>query len=190
MKTEIKIIKTLLADRTASFTIRGLAKMADLDYKIVHTAVQLLFKKGVLDKKKIGSSTSIKLSGDLTSEVVLAELERRESLLRNSDFSAIYDKIAALKFPFIALIFGSCAKGGARRGSDIDIMVLCEKGRERSLENSISILPLNIHLVPLTFDEFTTMAKSREFTVVSEVLKTNVILVGIEDFYRLVGHHV
>jgi len=31
------------------------------------------------------------------------------------------------------------------------------------------------------------MASSKEFIVVSEAIKSNVILIGIEDFYRMVG---
>ena len=34
------------------------------------------------------------------------------------------------------------------------------------------------------------MAKSREFTVVSEAIKRNILLVGIEDYYRLMENVV
>jgi len=32
---------------------------------------------------------------------------------------------------------------------------------------------------------FSAMAKSKEFTVISEILKNNIILIGIEEYYRL-----
>jgi hypothetical protein len=32
------------------------------------------------------------------------------------------------------------------------------------------------------------MAKSKEFSVVSEVIKKNIILIGIEEYYRLLGN--
>jgi predicted nucleotidyltransferase len=34
-----------------------------------------------------------------------------------------------LNFPFIALIFGSYAKGTASEGADIDLMIISEKNR-------------------------------------------------------------
>jgi hypothetical protein len=32
------------------------------------------------------------------------------------------------------------------------------------------------------------MSKSREFTVVSEALRNNIILIGIEEYYRLLSN--
>ena len=48
-------------------------------------------------------------------------------------------------------------------------------------------IEMDIHLVQFSYEDFLSMAKSNEFTVVSEAIKSNVILIGIEDFYRLVG---
>ena len=42
-----------------------------------------------------------------------------------------------------------------------------------------------IHLTAVTYKDFIYMAKSKEFTVVSEAIKNNIILVGIEEYYRL-----
>ncbi|MBM4241617.1 MAG: nucleotidyltransferase, partial [Euryarchaeota archaeon] len=44
---------------------------------------------------------------------------------------------------------------------------------------------LEIHLTFFTYEEFLSMAQSREFSVVLEAIKNNIILVGIEDYYRL-----
>ncbi|NYB26097.1 MAG: hypothetical protein HVN34_02000 [Methanobacteriaceae archaeon] len=47
------------------------------------------------------------------------------------------------------------------------------------------IIPLNIHYTFFTYEEFLSMAQSYEFSVVREAIKNNIILVGIEDYYRL-----
>jgi len=58
-------------------------------------------------------------------------------------------------------------------------------GDENKIRNTFSLYPLKIHLTWLDHKDFVSMLKSKEFTVVSEAIKKNVILVGIEDYYRL-----
>ncbi len=185
MKTEIKIIKFLLPCRKTC-TIREISKHINSYYKITHTAVQRLIKKGIIESRKAGQSAQISLTGRLAKEVYEAEGERRNELLKKSVFRSLYAKLAGIKPPFIALIFGSYAKGTADRKSDIDLMIIADEKKQRELESKISLLPFNIHTVSLTYDEFAQMAKSREFSVVSEALKCNVILAGIEDYYGMV----
>lgn len=188
MKTETKAIKALLRERGEPLTIRELAKRMGANYSIVHTAVQRLIEKGVLESRKVGSSVTVKIAPGLPPEVFQAEIERRSEILKKPGIKAINEKLSKISFPFIALVFGSCAMGEEKKSSDIDLMVISSKDREREVADVISILPLDIHLIQFSYEDFLSMARSKEFTVVSEAIKSNVILVGIEDFYRLVGH--
>ncbi|MBU4534399.1 MAG: nucleotidyltransferase domain-containing protein [Euryarchaeota archaeon] len=108
--------------------------------------------------------------------------------MQESGFQSPYNKLNSLNFPFISLIFGSNAKKVAQYGSDIDLLIICEKNRENDFESIISLLPLDIHLTILNFEEFMDTAMSKEFTVVSEAMKNNIILVGIEDYYRVLNN--
>ncbi|MEN6592585.1 MAG: nucleotidyltransferase domain-containing protein [Methanobacterium sp.] len=83
------------------------------------------------------------------------------------------------------MIFGSYARGNETKASDIDLMVICENGRDVDIQRIISLFPLDIHLVSLNFEEFNSMAKTKEFNVVGEALVNNIILIGIEDYYRM-----
>jgi len=56
---------------------------------------------------------------------------------------------------------------------------------EKEIQAAISLLPDKIHLTTVTYENFIHMAKSKEFTVVSEVLEGNIIIIGIEEYYRL-----
>jgi hypothetical protein len=47
---------------------------------------------------------------------------------------------------------------------------------------------LAIHLTHIKYADFQAMLRSKEFTVVSEAIKKNIILVGIEDYYRMVNN--
>lgn len=96
----------------------------------------------------------------------------------------LYNRLAELKFPFIALLFGSHAKGTANKHSDTDILTI--GGDEKKIQATLDLLPDKIHLTAIGYEDFINMLKSKEFTVVSEALKNNIILLGIEDYYRLV----
>ena len=63
------------------------------------------------------------------------------------------------------------------------ILVIGEN--EKEVQKTLSILPDKIHLTQVTYENFVHMAKSNEFSVVSEAIKNNIILVGIEEYYRL-----
>ena len=183
MKTEIKVIRFLLRKKTA--TIKAVAEGINSDYRITHTAVQRLVKKGMLSPRIIGNSVEITLVPRMSVEIFEAESEKRSELLKKRTFRALDSYMNGLRFPFIALVFGSHAKGTSNARSDIDIMVICEKNRQRSTESKISLVP-NVHLLMFTPEEFLQMAKSSEFTAVSEAMKDNILMAGIEDYYRLI----
>lgn len=183
---EMEILKLLMGNRQEAFSIRRISLTRKINYKSAHAAVKRLEKQGIITLKKTGNTTICSFSGKFNEKVFQAEYERREKLLKNKNFKILYEKLDGLKFPFIALLFGSYARGTAKKGSDIDILAICEKGREKYIERAVSLLPLKIHLTAIDCEEFLNMAKSRQFTVVSEAMKNNIILVGIEDYWRLV----
>ncbi len=132
---------------------------------------------------KIGNSKICELTYNFNSQVYEAEFSRRIDLFKNKDFLVIYKRLAELNFLFIALLFGSHPKGKANKYSDIDILTI--GGNEEEIKATLSLLPDKIHLTTISLKDFINMAKSKEFTVVSETIKNNIILFGIEDYYRL-----
>ena len=185
MITEIKIIKFLLADRKVC-TIRETAKRIESDYKITHSAVKSLIKKGVLEGKKIGSSSQISLTTKLTKEVYEAEDERRKEIMKNEKLKTVGFWLDELKFPFIALVFGSYAKGTATKHSDIDMLMICDEGRKTRIEKKLSMTVPNVHLTMLTPEEFLDGLRNRTSTVQTETIKNHVILVNIEQYYGMI----
>ena len=86
----------------------------------------------------------------------------------------------------MVIVFGSTAKETFRKNSDIDILLISNKEDEKIIEEKFDVLPLKIHLTHVSYESFIDMIKSKEQTVVSEAIKKNVILFGIEDYYRLI----
>ncbi len=185
VKNHIKIIMALLEQGNESISIYRLSKLVKLDYKNVYTSVMDLEKKGLLDINSFGNSKQIKLKRIVHPYIFEAEFERRKNLFRNKDFLVISNTLASLNFLFIVLLFGSYAKRESRKGSDIDLLIICDKNKEAEINNKLDLFPLKIHASFVDFGEFISMAKLKEFNVVNEAIKNNFILVGIEDYYRL-----
>jgi predicted nucleotidyltransferase len=185
MNNNAKVVIALLENEGRNISISGLSNYAKMDYKNVYNIVKQLEKEGIITLEKFGNAFNCILNKKVHPIIFEAEYERRKKLFKNSDLQILYKKINSLNFSFIALIFGSYAKGTSSQNSDIDLMVIGEKNREKEVGRVISLLPLDIHFIFFTYDEFLSMSMSKEFSVVSEVIKRNIILIGIENYYRL-----
>lgn len=177
-----KILKVLIENQGERFSIRKLSKLRKINYKSAYNAVMRLEENGIVKLERFGNSINCSFNKTLNPLVFRVEYERRENLLKNKDFKILYLRLNELKFPFIVLLFGSFVKKPDKH-SDIDLLIISEK--EKEIEQVISLIPLRVHLTNVSIKEFLNMAKSREFSVVSEAIKKNIILIGIEDYYRL-----
>ncbi|MBI4447783.1 nucleotidyltransferase domain-containing protein [Candidatus Woesearchaeota archaeon] len=186
MKAEIKILKLLISHTEEKFTIKKIAERAKINYRIAHENVSQMEKEGLIQVAKIGNTKICEFTNKFNKSVFEAEYERRWDLLKNKDFLVLHKRLFELQFPFIALLFGSHAKRKANKHSDIDLLTI--GGDEKEIRSIISLWPEKIHLTLATYKEFIHMAKSKEFTVVSEAIKNNIILVGIEEYYRLMSN--
>lgn len=185
MNNNTKVIMALIENEEKNISIAQLSNRLSMDYKNVYNSVKKLEKEGLVTLEKFGNAFNCILDKKVHPLIFEAEYQRRGDLLQNSDLKILHQRLNSLLFPFIALIFGSYAKGTYSKNSDIDLMVIGEKNREKEIRRVISLLALNIHYLFFTYEEFLSMERSREFSVVLEAIKRNIILVGIEDYYRL-----
>lgn len=182
----IKVIWGLLENGFQKTNIRQLSQDIELNYSNVYSIVKKLHEANLVSLEKHGGAYECSLLKKVDPLIFQAEYLRSKYFLeKNKDLKVLNSKLNSLKFPFIVLIFGSQAKGTSSKTSDIDLMIISEKQRETEFEKIVNLLPLDIHLVTLSFEEFLAMAKNRDFSVVSEALKSNIILLGIEDYYRM-----
>lgn len=66
-------------------------------------------------------------------------------------------------------------------------MIIEENERKNDIERTISIFPLNTHLITFNYNEFLSMALYREFNIVSEVIKHNIIPGGNRGLLQVDG---
>lgn len=180
-----EILKLLINNQEEILSIRKIALLRKINYKSAYNALKFLGKEGIADLKKAGNTTLCSFNGKFNELVFKAEYLRRKDLFAKKDFLVIYNSLAELKFPFIMLLFGSYAKGTAAKHSDIDFLLISDEENIKKVENEINLLPYNIHITSVKYENFIRMARSREFSAVSEAIKKNIILVGIEEYYRL-----
>ncbi|MDP2926426.1 MAG: nucleotidyltransferase [Nanoarchaeota archaeon] len=189
METEIRIIKHLIENRK-EFTIRELSKSIKSDYKITHTAVKRLIDKDIISSKNIGKSILIKFKDKLAKEVLEVEFVRREDILKNKNIKVMLDNIKnnIKTVGYILILFGSYAKKIESAKSDIDLIFIVSNIKiEKEIDSAISLLPLNIHHHVFLEKQFLNMKNSQESNIVTEAIKNNVILHGIEGFYELIN---
>lgn len=181
---KINILKLLVENQEETFSIRQIALKRKINYKSAYEAIQKLKEEEIVTLIKKGNITLCSFNKNFNHTVFTVESMRRNELLRAKDFKVLYSRLAAINSQFILILFGSHAKKTQTKHSDIDLLLITENPKE--IKNKIALIPLNIHLTSISYADFTTMLKSKEFTVVSEAIKKNVILFGIEDYYRLI----
>jgi len=179
-----KILRFLIENKTESFSIRDISKALKIDYKLVYLNIKKLEENKVIEVEDLKVIKKCSFKDKFNEDVFIVENKRRNEILEKKEFRAIYDKLKTINNQFILLLFGSHIKRAALKNSDIDLLLVSEEAK--LIEEKLEILPLKIHLTSLSYNSFISMIKSKEQTVVSEVLKKNVILLGIEDYYRLI----
>lgn len=189
MLTEEKIIRKLI-EENKNFTIRELAQAIKADYKITHTAAQRLIQRKILECKTIGKSSWCNLNPKYSGpEIYYVESQRKMTILnKNRNLHQIFKELMNKvdTGSFIWLLFGSQAKGTADKYSDYDFMFISnEKDFEQKISGILSLIPLKLHILVFTEQEFKRMKGSKEPNVVTETIVHNVILYGIEHYYFL-----
>ena len=188
MKTELKILKHLIENKKAK-TIREIAQQVKSDYRITHIAVQRLIEKNALKVQTVGKSSLCSLNEKyFGSYVYETENERREEILKNKNINQLYKEIMSKvkTGSFILLLFGSYAKNKQTKTSDIDLLFISnESGFETRISDILSLLPLKTHALVFTEEEFIRMKDTKRSNVIQEAIESNIILYGIEAYYRI-----
>lgn len=182
----LNILKLLIENQVKAFSIRQIAIQRKVNYKSAYIGLKDLAKEGVVALEKHGNTTLCKFNQKFNDSVFEVEYERRKELLKNKNFLVLYNRLAKINGQFILLLFGSYARGRQTKSSDIDLLLISDN--PKPVEMQIDLLPLNIHMTHASYESFESMLKSKEFTVVSEAIKYNVLLFGIEDYYRLINN--
>ncbi len=184
-KNEIEIIRVLIENQEEELNISKVSEYSSIDYKNTYFILKGMEKEGLIELKVFGKNKRAVFKKKVHPLIFETEYERKKKRMKNKNLLILTKRLSELKFPFIVLLFGSYAKGTLQKGSDIDLLIVCEENREKEIQETLDLFPLAIHPTFTTFEGFIIMLKTKEFNVVSEAVKNNIILIGIEDYYRL-----
>lgn len=187
METEHKILNHFLA-HNAPITIRQLAKRIG-SYPIVHRAATRLVATNALHAQQVGNAKQLTLVPRLSTPLLLVEARRQERILHNKNLSILRNAVLEAAGPHCTiLLFGSYAKGTQTKHSDIDLLiVLPDNRKEDAVEEALRLIPSPTHPIIMDARQFQQMRKTTEGNVVHEAMQHNVILHGIESYYRLLA---
>ena len=189
---DVEIIKLLMENRDKELSINQIATLLKKDYKNAHNIVSRLSKMQLIKLQPFGKSYRVLLLNKAHPMIFEAEYLRRNELLKHKDIAVMYDSFKGLHSKlFILLVFGSYAKRAQTKHSDIDLLFIvsddAEENMEKEIQNIAGTLPLKIHINIFKESDFKAMKNSKEVTVGSEAIKSNVILHGIEPYYEMVS---
>lgn len=125
-KSAIRILKTLLRYKGKIFTIRELARTAELSHPEASKVVKKLEKRGVLKIQYVGKAHQVSLNEDsyALKSIIAPAFEAEENTL-GALVSTIRPFFNDKRISAVA-IFGSVAKGLEKENSDIDLLVITE----------------------------------------------------------------
>lgn len=168
-----KILRVLLKKE---IHIRGLAKELGVNHMSIKRVLDILAGKNIIDFRMEGKNKKFFLKKNIESraEILLAEIYfHEEILLNNSILKDIFEQIIKNKKVKMALLFGSYAKGLARKGSDIDIYA---ETNDLNLKKQIENVNSNINVKIGKFN--------KEHLLIKEIIKNHVVIKGFEEYYE------
>jgi len=202
-KTLLKIIGLMRKELDKGLTILEVSKQLRIGYRPAYNHMIEMGKESILNIEKIGNSKQCKLNLENPKTKHLLEsldLTRKEEVYKENPRIKliIEDIISKLTEKFMSeihsiILFGSYAKGIARKQSDIDLLFIVNDLKNKSLRESIDRecasyqYSHNLKINPLitNIEELKKMLKANELNVGKEVREYGISLYGHEMFWRI-----
>lgn len=183
--SKVRILRFLVQSQSQS-NGREIAKAVGLSHVKAHTALRDLTGQGVVSMRSAGRAFVYWLNEDhfLVREIIRPAFEKEAGLFEY--LCRIILKEASLPKPLSMILFGSFAKGGASADSDIDIVIVYPRAKNKAVisgelcaaEKKITMLFGNrLSCVPLSADEFRNKLKKKD-AFIGEVIRTGRVLYG------------
>ena len=183
-----KVLKFLIENKEVPHSILEISKMLKADYKNTSKALNNL-PSDVFSNAKQGNSYLIEFNPNKNIETLSIEKLRTEEFLsKNTKLKLVKNYIEELNYPFlIVLLFGSYVKNTKTENSDIDLCIISDnKNKLNELQNKLNLISLKLEIQEFTTSEFVSMLDKKQNNLGHEIIKNNIILYGIENYYNLI----
>ena len=170
---ELNIIELLLRKETH---VRGIARNLNESHSTILRKLNSLKKENVIDSRKEGKNKVFFLKENIITKnyILEAELNKLIKLLRkHPELGIIFEEILKKIDEKLIILFGSYAKGLAKKDSDIDIYI---ETKSRKIKRSVEEIHSKINVKIGSFDIRSPLIK--------EIIKNHIIIRGAEVFYE------
>ena len=193
--TEIRIMELFINNIFLELSINAIAKRIDRHYRVVRVNILSLLNKNIVKSTELAGARVISLNMKQPNfGMYMGYIE--ESYAYEKIFKIlpqIDDIIAKAReiSPFFCLgVFGSYADNTFRKGSDIDVFLICNKNDEKIYQNMIRQFPAiedMLHWNVFSSDEFSKGLKAKGLNVYKEIIKNKIILKDSDIFYNIIA---
>lgn len=169
---KMEVINLYRGDYKSRFYLRQISKLSNLPLKTCQNALIHLEKAKILKSKIEGKNKYFSLNLDniqTKSYLLQAEIYRTDIFLEKYNEIKMFLKSISSNMPII--VFGSFANLTAAKNSDLDLLIISEKGEKLPFH----LLPFKVHLVNLTEKSFIKALKEQE-TLIKEIEEKHIIL--------------
>ncbi len=170
---DLEIILVLL---TGEIHLRGIAKQLGESHSTISRKLNKMTKENIVDFKKVGKNKVFFIKKGLQARNYIFNAERYKltKLIKHyPDLNVIISDILKKCNERLIILFGSYAKGIAKKESDIDIYI--ETPRRKAKEE-VEYISSKIKVKIGNFDLNSLLIK--------EIIKNHIMLKGVEDFYE------
>jgi len=170
---ELNIVELLLR---ADNHIRGIAKKLNESHSTISRKLNNLKKENVIDSRREGKNKIFSLKKNIVSRnyILQTELYKLIKLLRSHpELGILFEELLKNIDEKLIVLFGSYAKGLAKKDSDIDIYI---ETKNRNVKKVVENIHSKINVKIGPFD-----AKS---PLIKEIINDHIIIRGAEEFYE------
>lgn len=197
-RVQASIISQFVSRLKDKFTINSIAKELKKPYPLVHRNIGMLLKRNLVSKDEHGL-LSLSRNADVNKLAYVESLRRDAFLEKHKELKIIINDLMGINADYFTLLmFGSYTSGKSSKGSDIDLLLIIDKGIrpltyeaksriEGDVERIASRFSRKIHTVVLiTTSIYEMLQKSNENNVMNETLNNHIIFFGAESYHRMV----
>lgn len=180
-----KILSPFTENLRGRFYLRELSVKTGIATMTAQRILKSMEKEGILKSREEGKNKYFELNVDnpkTKMEILNTESFKAQELMEACKPMKSFVKDTPPE-PMI-VIFGSFADGTARKESDLDIMLVCDK----EMDMPYHLIPYKIHETKLTWRQFHKALDSSE-PLIKEVLKKHVILQRHSDFVEIIWRY-
>ncbi|MGO9643755.1 MAG: nucleotidyltransferase domain-containing protein [Candidatus Bathyarchaeia archaeon] len=191
-QTTLAILGLYRSNYRRACHLREIARDVRVDVKAVQLQVKRLERLSILTSTKRGRNTEYRLNlGNTVTKyfLVLAEtFATMQYLAKNFVIKKMIDEVGDVIEGWLVL-FGSFAKSEARRGSDIDVMVIAEtEASQDAFERVATRMGRNVSPKTASARQFLKGLRQND-PLIREVVANHVVLKGIDQFCEILWRY-